>query len=672
MLILFFVLFGLMRHPDWVLRPKWVSEFTERAGIHWEGLSIDSQSPRILEPVIRFRWRRLTLSTRSIHADVEAGSLAISLSFRHFPPRLTEIGPMAIHAKEISISSDSSSSSSGTGVPGWIRSARMGRMIIVIDRWVIPGDSGSLDLRHGEKSEEWKLAVVENAHRVTLALRAKNPGGALEGPWSLDINGRVKEITTEFREVSFRDCRVRFEKENLQSNCPLTASLNLPHIPQIRKIRLAETFSLLLTSRLQSRDLFDSSKAVEGEVVLNLLPFDPLVNYRNLLQSWGEIKATGRGIPNQSSTHWQISSSLDLELGIKKFRRLVKILDPTDFAVPAPLHALDGEVRLSVQGKIGPDFAHAPIRLLTRLSSQDQNFDVDGSANLEVSQFTPYIQSKLQGKVLLTNLKIPLPHLDFQKLPQIFSDPRIVRSRGKQRAGTVAPLLLDYQFDIKTGERPVFILSNLTKAPVPVRLDLALETTEPLRGKVHFDSFPLDLFHRDARVDHMDIEMTGKENRISGVAEVDYTDYLIRIILSGTVEEPEVKFESEPALSDQDVISVLLFGRTSGDLEPGQSQSVGNVRSAAASRSLDLASLYLLASTPVESVGYDPESATFSAKFKLAEGTSLNVSEAQSELESIGVRKRIGSHWAITTQYGNPADPNDKSVSTLLEWSHRY
>jgi hypothetical protein len=97
------------------------------------------------------------------------------------------------------------------------------------------------------------------------------------------------------------------------------------------------------------------------------------------------------------------------------------------------------------------------------------------------------------------------------------------------------------------------------------------------------------------------------------------------------------------------------------------------VQAAAAGRGLDLASLYLLASTPVESVGYDPQTGAVSARFRIASGTSLNVSKSQQEdMESIGIRKRIGSNWSIVTQQGNPADPTDKSVSALLQWSHRY
>jgi hypothetical protein len=168
------------------------------------------------------------------------------------------------------------------------------------------------------------------------------------------------------------------------------------------------------------------------------------------------------------------------------------------------------------------------------------------------------------------------------------------------------------------------------------------------------------------------VDLTGKEERLSGSLEVDYTDYTIHANLYGTLDEPVIKFVSNPPLSDQDVISVLLFGRTSEDLDSGETQSVGNVRSAITNRGLGLASLYLLASTPVESVGYDPESGTFSAKFKLAAGTSLNVAESQKQLESLGIKQRVGKHWAITTQYGNPADPTDRSVSTVLEWSHRY
>lgn len=70
---------------------------------------------------------------------------------------------------------------------------------------------------------------------------------------------------------------------------------------------------------------------------------------------------------------------------------------------------------------------------------------------------------------------------------------------------------------------------------------------------------------------------------------------------------------------------MLLFGRKLDALDAGQAASVGSTGAAVADGAVTLASMYLLASTPVESVGYNPVTRVSTAKIRLADGTSLNV-----------------------------------------------
>ena len=55
------------------------------------------------------------------------------------------------------------------------------------------------------------------------------------------------------------------------------------------------------------------------------------------------------------------------------------------------------------------------------------------------------------------------------------------------------------------------------------------------------------------------------------VLAVRVNSYDITITLSGTANEPTLEFGSSPDLSDGDIISVLLFGKTSDELDEGQS-----------------------------------------------------------------------------------------------------
>ena len=63
-----------------------------------------------------------------------------------------------------------------------------------------------------------------------------------------------------------------------------------------------------------------------------------------------------------------------------------------------------------------------------------------------------------------------------------------------------------------------------------------------------------------------------------------------------------------------------------------------------------LISLYLFASTPIQSFDYNSSTGIFSAKVKLGEKTSRLVGTSGGKLAAVGVRKRLGKRWAITTE----------------------
>ena len=108
------------------------------------------------------------------------------------------------------------------------------------------------------------------------------------------------------------------------------------------------------------------------------------------------------------------------------------------------------------------------------------------------------------------------------------------------------------------------------------------------------------------------------------------------------------------------------------ELDDDQMKSADSMRAAAADGALSLASLYLLAATPVQSVGYDPQAKAFTAKVAIGAGTSLNVGSDFEDYQKVGVRKRLGRSWAVETFVERRADADESSATALLEWSKRY
>jgi hypothetical protein len=160
---------------------------------------------------------------------------------------------------------------------------------------------------------------------------------------------------------------------------------------------------------------------------------------------------------------------------------------------------------------------------------------------------------------------------------------------------------------------------------------------------------------------------------VEGRAQVVYTEYTVTVDVVGPLDEPRLELSSIPPLPERDLWSVLIFGRPLKALDAQDTESVGNLQAAAADGALGLASMYALASTPVESVGYNPITKQFQARLRLTDGTSLVLNSDFKALNEIGLRQRLGKNWSIRTYIENPFEENKKtSLNTYLEWSLSY
>jgi hypothetical protein len=224
-------------------------------------------------------------------------------------------------------------------------------------------------------------------------------------------------------------------------------------------------------------------------------------------------------------------------------------------------------------------------------------------------------------------------------------------------------------------------LTNLAAAPIPVNLDLTLGSDSPISGKVDVGQFPVDLFHANAQVRYFNITLakpTGL-SKIDGRVQIPKDEYTVSANFVGTIDKPIVKLVSDPSLPENQILALLIFNQSPDTLDMEESSSVGNTQQALSGGALNLASLYLLASTPVQSVGYDPNTGQVTAKVKLAEGTSLVLGESSKEgyqTKSVGIRKRLGQNWSVSSEVANQVDPttgtSQQKVTNLLQWSHRY
>jgi len=191
----------------------------------------------------------------------------------------------------------------------------------------------------------------------------------------------------------------------------------------------------------------------------------------------------------------------------------------------------------------------------------------------------------------------------------------------------------------------------------------------PLSGSVAVRSFPVKFFNREATIDHFRLELKQPqpESPIDGMVKIDLTDYQFRVMARGTIGKPGFTFESDPPLSQNQILSVLIYGRAPDELDSEESATVGNTEAAVRDQAIGLASFFVLGSTPVQGLTYDPKTKALQVKVRVAEGTSLNVGASSGDLHDIGVRRRIGKDWAITTDISK-GTTDSNALSAFLEW----
>jgi hypothetical protein len=194
-------------------------------------------------------------------------------------------------------------------------------------------------------------------------------------------------------------------------------------------------------------------------------------------------------------------------------------------------------------------------------------------------------------------------------------------------------------------------------------------------GKLDISSFDFEVFKRKATVKNFQVNMSpyNEPPSVKGDIVVKNTDIDVNIHIVGPVDAPAINFTSVPERSEREIMASLLYGDDVTSLDNEELQSTDDFSAAIADRMISLTSMYLLASTPIDSVRYNPAKKAFIAKMLLDDKTSLSVGTTAETEEIIGVRRRISKSWAVTTEISKETSQKaDVSASALLEWSKRF
>ncbi|HEX4049028.1 MAG TPA: translocation/assembly module TamB domain-containing protein, partial [Elusimicrobiota bacterium] len=410
----------------------------------------------------------------------------------------------------------------------------------------------------------------------------------------------------------------------------------------------------------------------------------------NPYMSWYEahadlyVRAAGRlGALSKA----RIQERLDASASVARFKDLVAFLAGTPYAVPAPLDALEGGLRasFSARGEPGSDRVEFDYGARADLSGGKQRLKLHVSGSGGAARaWTPERSVETRGTVTLDDVAVQLPDLDPLKMPKATLDSRIkdTSARAARRSAAREPeegaaastaSFVAMRLNVVTA-RPVILYSNLALSPVPITLDLALaKPPGSATGNVSVGTFDAEFFRRRATVEHVDLSFRpdSKLVALDGLVNYKAAEALIHIKLLGTVEKPQVVFESDPPLSQSDIVSMLVFGKSPDELDADQASTVANSQTAMTDEAFGLASLYLFASTPIQFVGYDPATKSYSLKFRLPGGETLSLNSDFESTNSVQLRKRLSRHFAIEAEAVN-SQTEGNGVVTFLEWFTRY
>ena len=549
------------------------------------------------------------------------------------------------------------------------------------------GDSASFDALLSQKSKnETALKAGVRVVNGTRRLRAGLTGTATAGGLKGRLTALLSDSTGTVRELTVRRCDIdaplgqNQALEALSIDCRIAAVPpalgNTPGRPE-NQIEARVSLDAKMKPSLLAGDRFEATLAASVGPLKQWYDF-----HANLTAQLG---GRLRDLPKSLTSKHKIEAGL----GLAKFQELVKLLQGTAYAIPAPLHVLDGpvEVTLESTGDTSKPDQLFTYHARTDLSSGRQKVAVAVDGKVLARQlFAPGRRFEDQTEVALKNVALELPFLKLGPVPAVTVDSRIrtgeevgatPAEEGPDAIKTSTPTRVTYRAHIATVN-PIVLYTNLNPNPIPIALDLDVSTAGPT-GTITVQTFEADLFKRKADIRYVTLrsEPGVKSMTIDGLILFKMPDADISVKLLGTTEKPQVVFESDPPLNQQDIVAMLLFGKSPDDLDPDQKTTASNSQSAMASGAFGLASLYLFASTPIQYVGYDPATQSYAMKFSLPGGASLEVGSNSQQSSHLTLRKRLARHWVIATEVQrnsttatNPQPQN--AVTTFLEWFQRY
>jgi hypothetical protein len=362
-------------------------------------------------------------------------------------------------------------------------------------------------------------------------------------------------------------------------------------------------------------------------------------------------------------------------LVIEKVKETIKkVMRPPFNILPAPFNALEGYLNINLKGQSG-EGNDVKINLASELNmrskTQAVHFVLDSSV--------PYALDKkelkgIEAELVIKRIALQLPQLARNRMPpQMVPDKRFKSSDKEAKKKLAAknrkkkaPKDLDIKLEA-IGNDSFNLKTNLLDDILRLNFDLSVNEKGVNTGYVSALPFKTTFFKRPINLKSFKITFNQPiVPQILAQLVFELPEYKITLDIEGPINEPRHAFKSVPPLPLDDIYSVLLFGQPLSSLDDTDKEDAQKTSELLSKGILSLAVLYYFAGTPVESIGYDPDTDVVTAQVGLGEKSSLHVSGEEGGLNSAGVRRSLGKGWYIDSSVQKSSGPNN-DFGVLLE-----
>ena len=341
------------------------------------------------------------------------------------------------------------------------------------------------------------------------------------------------------------------------------------------------------------------------------------------------------------------------ELKLPGLKQSLRDYAPEPFhALPAPLNVMDGEIIFkfwSEDRNKQSVFVNGALGINLEGEGQIIDMSLKGTVPL---MLTDFIRGVTTISVDFKKLAIKLPRLSKKAtIPQFKPDSRF-KNKAQELAKKKKPPLKVHLTAVEPDG--IHIKNQLLDQDLRLRFDLNILDSLIKEGFLQILPLKTTVFKRPVMIQDMMITFLAPRSPVvKGSILFPLREYKITMKIEGPVARPRYAFSSVPPLSQNDILAVLFFGRPMSELSTNDQSAARTTNQILAQGALSLSVLYLFSCSPVEYVGFDPESKTANAQFGLGDKSSLRVGAGREGVNSTSIRRSLGKGWYIDTSVQN-------------------